>query len=113
MGLSNHAGVAIPARAASRPRMSDRTFVALLIAPAALFFVVFVIYPLGLLIFQSFQNVSLLRPTSGTFVGLSNYARALSSPNVLNSAGLTLVYTFVTLGAEFLLGLASALLFNA
>jgi len=94
-------------------RVSNRTFVALLIAPAALFFLVFVIYPLGLLVAQSFQNVSLLTPGSGTFVGLSNYTQALTSPDVLNSAWRTLVYTIITLGAEFLLGLASALLFNA
>jgi multiple sugar transport system permease protein len=94
-------------------RLSNRTFVALLITPAALFFLVFVVYPLGLLIAQSVTNASLLQPGSGTFVGLANYSQALSSPEVLNSAGRTLVYTIVTLGAEFLLGLGSALLFNA
>lgn len=94
-------------------RVSNRTFVLLLITPAALFFLVFVIYPLGLLVSQSLQKVSLLTPGSGTFVGLSNYSRALASPDVLNSAGRTLVYTIITLGAEFLLGLVSALLFNA
>ncbi|MDQ6693627.1 MAG: sugar ABC transporter permease [Chloroflexota bacterium] len=93
--------------------MSDRTFVALLISPAALFFLVFVIYPVGLLVFQSFQNVSLLTPASGTFAGLDNYVHALTSPGVLNSAWLTLVYTVITLAVEFLLGLASALIFNA
>ena len=94
-------------------RVSNRTFVLLLITPAALFFLVFVIYPLGLLISQSLQKVSLLAPGSGTFVGLSNYSRALTTPDVVNSAGRTLVYTIITLGAEFLLGLVSALLFNA
>lgn len=85
----------------------------LLTAPAGIFFLVFVVYPVGLLVFQSLQKVSLLQPSSGTFVGLSNYGQAITSPAVLNSAWLTLVYTGITLGVEFLLGLASALLFNA
>ena len=98
--------------ATNRSRMSDRTFVLLLIAPASLFFLIFVVYPVGLLIFQSFQKVSMLAPDKGTFVGLANYGQALTSPTVLNSAWLTLLYTVVTLSAEFLLGLAAALLFN-
>ena len=85
----------------------------LLIAPASLFFLVFIIYPVGLLVFQSFQKVSLLAPDKGTFAGLANYGQALISPTMLNSAWLTLLYTIVTLTAEFLLGLASALLFNS
>ncbi len=106
------AGALSGARAANHSRMSDRTFVLLLVAPASLFFLVFVVYPVGLLVFQSFQKVSMLAPDKGTFVGLANYGQALTSPVVLNSAWLTLLYTVVTLSVEFLLGMASAILFN-
>ena len=113
-GMPGHAGAGVlsGAKPADRARMSDKTFVLLLVAPASLFFLVFVVYPVGLLVFQSFQNVSLLAPDKGTFAGLDNYGQALTSPTVLNSAWLTLLYTIVTLSAEFLLGLAAALLFN-
>ena len=93
--------------------MSDRTFVMFLIAPAAVFLLMFVAYPLVLLVSQSFYDVTLLALEERTFTGFQNYANALTSPRVLNSAWRTLVYTAITLSAEFLLGLGAALVFYA
>lgn len=93
--------------------VSERTFVMLLIAPAALFLLALVAYPLVLLVSQSFYNVELLALDQRTFIGLDNYVNALTSARVLESAWRTLIYTVITLSAEFLLGLGVALVFYA
>lgn len=99
-------------RSARRLRLTDRTYVLLLLLPAALFIGLFMLYPLVNLIRDSFFEVKLTDPTHRTFVGLANYAELISSSLVLRSALTTLRYTAVTLLAEFVLGFASALLFS-
>ncbi len=94
-------------------KVSDRNYVLLLLAPAALFLAVFVAYPLVMLVWNSLHEVELLHPAERVFIGLSNYADALTSERVLGSAWRTLVYSVIALSAEFFLGFAVALLFNA
>ena len=94
-------------------RLTDRAFVLVLLLPATLFLAAFVGYPLFLLLRDSFFEVSIYAPSEGVFVGLENYAKALSSARVRESAGRTLNYTIMALGAEFVLGFGAALLFNA
>ncbi len=93
--------------------MTDRRFVAVLLLPAGLFLTAFVAYPLFLLLRDSFYEVSIYAPTEGVFVGLDNYAKALTSSRVLESAQRTLNYTLIALSAEFVLGFGAALLFDA
>ncbi|MFE4950128.1 carbohydrate ABC transporter permease [Leifsonia sp. NPDC056665] len=64
-----------------------------LIAPAALIFAVFVIYPLIRGVQLSFTDA--IGPSGGNFVGLKNYLHALSDPTVLHALGNTIVYTIV------------------
>ena len=94
-------------------KMTDRSFVLVLLFPAGLFLAIFVAYPLFLLIRDSFFEVSIYAPDAGVFVGLDNYIHALSSSRVRESAHRTLNYTLIALSAEFVLGFGVALLFNA
>jgi multiple sugar transport system permease protein len=93
-------------------RMTDRRFQVALMAPAAIFLLLFVGYPILRLFFDSFFEVKLLKPDERVFVGLQNYVTALTSPKFQDAAIRTLVYTAITLTAELLLGFGIALLFN-
>ena len=96
----------------ARPELSDQRYVLLLLLPAALFIGVFMLYPLGMLIHNSFFTVKLSDPSQGTYVGLSNYQALLTSNKIIGSFVRTLHYTVITVLAEFLLGFSSALLFS-
>jgi multiple sugar transport system permease protein len=93
-------------------RVNDQRFALLLMAPAGLFLAIFVAWPLARLVVDSLYDIA---PIGGgrTFVGLANYADALSSVDFGGAAWRTVVYTAIVVTAEFLLGLATALLFNA
>jgi multiple sugar transport system permease protein len=92
--------------------MTDRRFVLLLMAPAALFLAAFVLWPLAKFIADSFYAIE---PFGGerTFVGLENYAEAFASDAFIGASVRTVVYTAIVVTAEFVLGLAVALLFVA
>jgi multiple sugar transport system permease protein len=94
-------------------RLSDRGYVLLLVAPASLFLLLFVVIPVINLIGNSFFDVSLLNPGAGTFVGLKNYLDAFNSSKVIDSAWITAKYTVLTVTLELLLGFGVALAFDA
>jgi multiple sugar transport system permease protein len=81
-------------------------------APAAIFLAVFVAWPVIKLVVDSFFNVD---PLAGTraFVGANNYVKAFTSSGFLAAGTRTIVYTVIVVTFEFVLGLATALLFNA
>ncbi len=81
-------------------------------APAAVFLLVFVGYPVLRLFFDSLFEAKLLKPDERVFVGLENYVTALTSAKYQAAALRTVVYTSITLTAELLLGFGIALLFN-
>jgi multiple sugar transport system permease protein len=54
----------------------------------------------------------LVRPRDVRFVGLGNYRRLLSDPEVWQSVGVTTIFTGGAVALEFLVGLALALLFS-
>ncbi|WP_413452896.1 sugar ABC transporter permease [Georgenia phoenicis] len=93
-------------------RLTDRRYAMALIAPAALFLVVFVAWPLVRLVYDSFFDIS---PIGGAreFIGLDNYSQILASPTFQGAAGRTLAYTAIVITFEFILGFAVALLFSA
>ncbi len=94
-------------------RLSDKQYASALLIPAALFMVLFIVYPIVLLFIQSFQEVSIFAPNEGVFVGLEQYDKALSSERVGGAFLRTLIYTVIALGAEFVIGFAAALLFDS
>ncbi|MEV0173679.1 sugar ABC transporter permease [Streptomyces sp. NPDC050803] len=101
-----------PRRRRRGARLTDARFALLLMAPAALFFAAFVLWPLARLVVDSFYDIA---PMAGErrFVGLGNYRDAFASDEFISSSLRTLLYTVLVVSAEFLLGLAAALMFNA
>jgi multiple sugar transport system permease protein len=95
-----------------RSGITDSQFASLLMAPAALFLAIFVAWPLVKLLIDSFFDVDPLAGTS-SFVGVGNYIDALTSDEFLAASLRTFVYTLIVVTFEFVLGLATALLFNA
>jgi putative aldouronate transport system permease protein len=61
----------------------------LLIAPALIYFAVFVFYPMGQLIWLSFQKAGILGARG--FVGLENYNKIIAAPNVWRATANTLI----------------------
>lgn len=82
------------------------------VAAAALYLVVFVIYPMIQAIVISLTSASLLSPTEGRFVGLANYRAEFGSPALWHSIGVTVLFTAVVTVAALLAGLACALLLD-
>ncbi|MEI6098908.1 MAG: sugar ABC transporter permease [Alphaproteobacteria bacterium] len=84
----------------------------LYVAPALLFVAVFVLWPLGRLIWLSFTAKSLMSgpDTPVDFVGLENYARAFGDKNFWRAMTFTLAYTAYITPILLVLNLALALL---
>ena len=81
-----------------------------MIAPAALFLLIFIGWPLIQFVTNSFFDIDQLAGTR-RFVGFDNYAAAFTDPDFANSAWRTVVYTAIVVVCEFVLGLFVALLF--
>jgi len=89
----------------------SRRYIGLLYAaPAILFVLVFLVYPLGQLVYTSLTSASLLG--GGEFVGFKNYIRAWNDPQFWTSLLFTLKYTLyitpILMGLGFLLALLTA-----
>jgi multiple sugar transport system permease protein len=92
-------------------RMREGTFAYLLIVPVLLVLTAIIIYPTLYSIYISFNDVDIVTD-SWDFVGLNNYADALSSTDVLHAILVTVQYTiWVTMFAT-LLAIGGALLLN-
>ncbi|WP_339696371.1 sugar ABC transporter permease [Celeribacter baekdonensis] len=93
--------------------MTEKRFVYLMLAPSALFLGLLVAYPVCLLVFNSFYEVETIAPHVREWVGLDNYADALTSKRLADSAIRTVQYSVFALFFEFLFGFCAALLFAA
>ncbi len=93
-----------------RRRRARRTlgFDELMMAPGILLLGVLSIVPLLTLIAMSFSRVRLLGGVSLEWVGLDNWSRALTDPQLWRSWGLTLVFFTLLLTVEMVLGVAIA-----
>src|SRR5258708_28806091 len=92
---------------------TDRLFVFLLLAPAILFMLAFMAYPLGDLVFNSLYNGTIASAADAQFVALVNYATVLASPEFDGSVARTVLYTLTVVPLELVLGIAVAFLFNS
>src|SRR5690348_17108022 len=101
-----------PAEVRVRRTTSDQRFALLLMVPAALFLTAFVAWPVLKLGWDSLFDTQPLAGTS-EFVGLGNFADVLGSADFRAAAWRTVAYTVFVVTCEFVLGLATALLFNA
>lgn len=80
--------------------------------PAALFMIVFLLYPISLLVKDSFYHIDLMNPGVKEFVGLTNYIDSLTSERFLKALWNTVIYIGVAVGIEFIIGLTLALLLS-
>lgn len=84
---------------------------ALLVAPAVIGMLIFVVLPTVLSLVASFFSVPL---TGGAweFVGFGNFERLFTDPNVVRALGNTAVYSVLTIVPSLVIGLGLALLAN-
>jgi trehalose/maltose transport system permease protein len=85
----------------------------MLLTPAILVVLLVAIVPLLQTVYQSFTDARLASARPTQFVGLRNYADLLTDTNFLNSIKVTVLFTFLTVAFEFMLGLVIALVVNS
>lgn len=89
----------------------------ILLAPFFLFFVVFLVVPIGFSLLESMftdkRSGLGLGPTEHVFVGLANYARALADPSLGSGVGRLSLYVVVVVPVLVVVALALALLIDA
>ena len=83
-----------------------------LLLPGLLIFGLFTIYPIIKLFFISFFHYDFSSILNQKFIGLENYQEVLKDAYFQTAFTNTLVYTFVTVPAQMLLGLMAALLIH-
>jgi ABC-type sugar transport system permease subunit len=81
-----------------------------LVLPALIFLTAFMVYPVANLIFLSFHDYSPLRSADVTWVGIDNYATALTEPATFDSLWTTVIFTVGSVAIELVLGLLVATL---
>lgn len=84
----------------------------LLMAPAVIFLLIWMLVPLVMTIYYSFQQYNLLMPMYNGFAGFGNFVILLGDPTFWKSLGNTLIIVAASLVITVGLGLALALLFN-
>ncbi len=99
-------------RPATRAEGARRTAL-LFVAPAVLFFLLLSAYPLLRVLWQSVRYASLVNPSVGGFAGLDNFRTVLGDDDFGPALGNTVLWTVLSVGGEYGLGLASALALNA
>ena len=82
----------------------------LFMLPAALFLILFLVYPLGLGIWLSFTDARIGDP--GKFVGLENYEWIIGDSKFQTAVFFTIFYTLVASMIKFAVGLYLAVLLN-
>jgi len=80
----------------------------LLAAPFILGFLCFIIIPMGLSLYFSFCDYSIVKPEK--WIGLANYTKLFTDPKLINSLKVTLKYTFFSVPLKLLFSLIIALL---
>jgi multiple sugar transport system permease protein len=83
----------------------------MLVSPAVVLIVAFVLVPLGYAMYISLTNWPLLGPYH--YVGLANYKQLVHDPQFLDSIRFTLIYTAIVTPAIFIVGYGLAVLLRA
>lgn len=96
-------------RSANLSRVGDYLF----LAPALVFILAVLVYPLAYELYLSFHDLRIAgAATDLPFVGLEHYQTVISDPAFGHALWITLVYTVSCLFFQFIIGLALALFFN-
>ena len=98
-------------RSVSAQRRRSARAGALLVSPAVLLVLAFVLFPLGFAIYISLTDWPLLGSVS--FTGLANYKQLFSDPEFLSAVKFTLLYTAIVTPAIFVVGYGMAALLRA
>lgn len=90
---------------------NSRLYPYLLCAPAMIALFVFVVYPIGYLIYLSFTNWNIINPVK-KFIGLSNYETLFGRAEFYTVAWNTFIFTFFVVIITLALSLVLAIWFN-
>ena len=106
-----------PAKPSAAPVRSDRTRAEnrlgqKLIAPAIILMLIVTAFPMLRAIYLSVFDYALTAPDDRDFVGLSNYATALTDPLFWQTTGVTVLYMVVTVAIELVIGFVFALVMH-
>lgn len=94
--LPGSGSVSAPVRSTSRFASASRTLLPyLLIAPAMVVLFVFLLYPIGYMVYLSFFDWNMIKPME--FVGLENFINMFQNPEFVQTLLNTLQYTVFTL----------------
>ncbi|OMF37688.1 hypothetical protein BK133_03865 [Paenibacillus sp. FSL H8-0548] len=83
----------------------------LVMAPGMLLLLLFAIYPFIFLFVISFQEYSPIQAVK-PFIGIDNYAQLFQDHNFWNAIKVTAIFVISTVGLEFMIGLALAVVLN-
>jgi multiple sugar transport system permease protein len=89
-------------------RTQARRVAALFVAPAAIFFLLLIAYPLARVLWNAFHYENLTNPTVSGFAGWDNFVTIFEDEHFWPSLLHTGVWTAVSVAGEYTLGLASA-----
>lgn len=84
----------------------------LMLAPALLFLLVLIAYPLCKVIWDAFQYQHLINKSMTGFAGLDNFQKVISDERFFSSVKNTVYWTVFSVLGEYLFGLITALLLN-
>lgn len=93
-------------------RFTDPEMAVLLLAPVLTYLFLISYYPIIDTVWTSLHQGSVLPTQEETFVGLENYRSVVSSSSFWNAFIVTMIYTFVSVPVEMVIGLGLALLVN-
>ena len=82
-------------------------------APAVIFIVLMMIFPLGFTLWNSFSGWSLTLGRPNTLIGVQNYFAIMADARFWNAVWNTLYFTALAMTVELVLGVAIALLLDA
>ncbi len=89
----------------------ERHIAYVLVLPTALAVLLVNLYPLAYTFVISFQEYK-LSSSAPRFIGLDNYARLLHDPEVWHAIQVSAIFTILSVGLSFVIGLVLALLLN-
>lgn len=98
---------------ASRAKKPGQGFELAMMSPALILLAIISFVPLFTMIWMSLNKVGLIGGLSFDFIGVDNWKRLFTDPDIGSSWVLSVIYFAATVGAEMILGTAMALLVHS
>jgi multiple sugar transport system permease protein len=95
-----------------RRRPRERWTPYALLAPTLVLVAIFLLYPIGSVVYYSLFKYNVTKPRSNGFIGLENYQNMLSDQMFWDSLRFTTQWVVVEVGLQLILGLGLALVIN-